>query len=139
MEETPSREIRDEPRDNPRDSLPEEGDPPGGSAEQHDDPGDKNCSSTDQERKRENCSIPLPPGCNPVEWVALRWEEVAAHRNLLCSHYGDCLEYAGLSAWQGMSCSRCRHFIEVIRKASGKGARSAFAVRRQGKWLLDGR
>ncbi len=117
MEETTSREIRDEPRDKPRDSLPEEGDPPGGSVEQHDDSGDKNCSSTDQER--ENHSIPIPPGCNPVEWVALRWEVVTAHRYFKCQHYGDCLEYAGLSAWQGMSCSRCRHFIKVIRKAIG--------------------
>ncbi len=87
--------IEEDSKDEPRDSLPVEGDP----------------SKPSVEEPRQECKYPLPEGCSPVEWVALHWEVVTAHRYFKCEYYGDCLEYAGLSAWQGMSCSRCRRFI----------------------------
>lgn len=112
--------IEEDSKDEPRDSLPKEGDPERQSRVQEGLDSRDLPSTGGQEKEREApCNFSLPPGCNPVEWVALRWEEVSRHRYFKCQHYGDCLEYAGLSAWQGMSCSRCRHFIEVIRKAIG--------------------
>ncbi len=120
--------IKDEPRDEPRDSLSGEGHPHRRERKNHKmlstsnnnsgKPPSETGGQEEQAGRLENSVLP-PEGCSPVEWVALRWEEVATHRYFKCQHYGDCLEYAGLSAWQGMSCSRCRHFIKVIRKAIG--------------------
>jgi hypothetical protein len=30
-------------------------------------------------------------------------------RNVLCPHYGECLDHALFCSWHSWSCSRCRH------------------------------
>ncbi len=115
--------IEEDSKDEPRDSLPEEGDPHRREkrlSTSNNNSGKPPSETGGQEKEREApCNFSLPPGCNPVEWVALRWEVVTAHRYFRCQYYGDCLEYAGLSAWQGMSCSRCERFVKIVRKAIG--------------------
>ena len=116
--------IEEDSKDEPRDSLPEEGDPHRRERKNHKMLSNNNINSgkppsetggQEKEREAPRSGYPsvlpppggLPQGCSPVEWVALRWEEVSKHRELFCPQSGDCVEYAALKMWQAFSCTQC--------------------------------
>lgn len=51
-------------------------------------------------------------------------EGVAAHRNLFCPHYDDCLDAALLERWTSWTCAECAFFAirhetaEILRRAA---------------------
>ena len=63
--------------------------------------------------KNQTASLALPL---PFPWRLLKTHEVEAYRNLSCSEYQKCLDYAIKRKWQGWTCFFCPQAIGKLRK-----------------------
>jgi len=50
---------------------------------------------------------------NPFPWEKLKVIEVSEHRNLTCSDYRWCLDYASKKYWESWTCLFCEKFNEL--------------------------
>lgn len=52
----------------------------------------------------------------PFPWEKLNIDNVSEHRNLDCSDYQWCLNYASMRYWESWTCLFCPKFVEPKKK-----------------------
>jgi hypothetical protein len=65
---------------------------------------------------------------NPVSCPEAAGRGDAAHRNLYCTHYNDCLQFAARKSWRDWTCQQCA--LNLGAKPPGAGQWAEARIRR---------